>query len=152
MNSRNELGFSPRGTDVMAKYVPQNMEWFLAEMIQEIRVGNDDNLTVWVNTILIKASSLEEAYSKSNEHGLVYNSTYTNTDGEEVVTRFRGLRNLLLIYEPLEDGSEIMWEEYEDQTEQDIEELVTPKEQLGVFITHGPDVEDSETGELTNGY
>ena len=43
-----------------------------------------------------------------------------------------------------------MWEEYEDQTEQDIEDLVTPKERLGVFVTHGPDTDDTDNGEIAN--
>ena len=134
----------------MPKYIPKDMEWFLAEMIQELKVGDNEDSTIWVNTILIKASSLEEAYTKSLEHGKQYDGAYTNTDGEPVITKFRGLRNLLLIYEKLEDGSEIMWEEYEDQTEQDIAELVTPKEQLGVFVTHGPDADEINNGETSN--
>ncbi|HEY4008589.1 MAG TPA: DUF4288 domain-containing protein [Acidobacteriaceae bacterium] len=135
----------------MSKWTPKDMEWFLADMIQELRVAGEQDSTVWINTLLIRANSIEEAYEKALVQGKQYESTWTNTDGAQVTSRFRGLRNLLLIYEKLEDGSEIMWEEHEDLSEQEIEAMITPKEQLRAFETHGPDASEAQTGETTNG-
>jgi Domain of unknown function (DUF4288) len=135
----------------MSKWIPKDIEWFLADMIQELKLAGEEESTVWVNTILVRATSLEEAYQKSLDHGKVYEHTYTNTDGVLVTSRFRGLRNLLLIYEKLEDGSEIMWKEHEDLTEQAIQEMLTPKQELGVFVTHGPDTDtDAQKGGVNN--
>jgi hypothetical protein len=119
------------------KWIPKDMEWFLADIIQELKVADADDSTVWINTHLIKASSPEEAYEKALNHGKLYDNSWTNTDGELVVSRFRGLRDLLLIYEKLEDGAEIMWEEQEDVSEQDIQEMIKPRALLGAIEVHG---------------
>lgn len=119
-------------------WVPQEMEWFLAELIQEHTFGNGDGPLVWVNTVLIRANSLEEAYEKALTTGSKYNDKYKNTDGDLVTVRFRGLRDLLLIYEPLEDGAEIAYTEYDEITEEEIAAMVTPKEELGAFVKHSP--------------
>ena len=119
-------------------WVPKDMEWFLAELIQEFNFANGDAPLVWVNTVLIRASSLDEAYEKSLALGANYNESYKNTDDEVVTVRFRGLRDLLLIYEKLEDGAEILYSEYDEITEAEIAEMVTPKEQLGAYIKHSP--------------
>ncbi len=119
------------------KWIPKDMEWFLADVIQELKVGNSEESTVWINTHLISASSPEQAHEKALIHGKLYEDTWTNPDGEQVVSRFRGLRDLLLIYEKLEDGAEIMWEEQEDVKEADIQEMIKPKAQLGAIEKHG---------------
>jgi tetratricopeptide (TPR) repeat protein len=113
------------------------MEWFLAEHIQQFTFANGDNPLVWINTVLVKASSLEEAYEKAMHQGEPYNDTYLNSDQVEVTCNFRGLRDLYLIYEKLEDGAEIIWTEYDDLDEEQIAAMVTPKEKLAAFVTHG---------------
>jgi hypothetical protein len=128
----------------MPKWIPKDMEWFLAELIQELRPADAEESTVWVNTILIQAKSVEEAYEKSLDHGKLYETTYKNTDGVEVTERFRGLRDLLLIYERLEHGSEIMWADYGEIPEEEIRELITPKEKLGAFVLHAPEPEPTD--------
>lgn len=120
----------------MSKHVPAEMEWFLADAILVFTFANGDNPLTWINTHLIKATSPEEAYTKALAQGELSNNTYTNTDQIEVISTFRGLKNLLLIYEKLEDGAEIMWTEYDDLTEEQISALITPKEKLGAFVLH----------------
>ncbi len=129
----------------MAKWIPNDIEWFLAEVVQQFTFGNGDPPSVWVNTLLIKASSLEEGYEKAMVEGKRYDDDYLNSDGVEVKSRFRGLRDLLLIYETLEHGAEVLWQEFDDLTEEQIEGMITPKKELGAFITHGP--EDESTSE-----
>ena len=74
-------------------WVPKDMEWFIADLIQEFTFANGDGPLVWVNQILIRANSLEEAYENSLARGAVYNSSYLNSDGVQVTERFRGLRD-----------------------------------------------------------
>ena len=121
----------------MPRWVPKNIEWFLAQLMQEFTFANGDGPLLWVNTILVQATSLEEAYSKAMERGEGYNEKYTNTDQVEVTCKFRGLRDLYLIYEKLEDGAELIWTEYDDLDEAQIAAMVTEKDSLAAFLTHG---------------
>jgi predicted nucleotidyltransferase len=58
---------------------------------------------------------------------------YLNPEDKKVTSLFRGLKNLLLIYDKLEDGAELVYEEEFDVPEETIQEWVTPKERLVVF-------------------
>jgi hypothetical protein len=126
----------------MAKWIPRDMEWFLADLIQQFTFI-DGSRSIYVNTTLVKAASVEEAYEKALEFGKTYNYSFTNADQEEVKVSFRGLRNLYLIYDKLEDGAELIYEEYDEATEEEIAAMVTPKEKLVAFEAHCP--EPSET-------
>ena len=121
----------------MQKWIPEDMEWFLAELIQQFAYANEDKLDVWVNTILVRASSPEEAHEKSLKLGETYNEKYINSDGVAVTATFRGLRNLYLIYDKLEDGAEIIYEELEGISEDEISAMITPKKQLVAIQAHG---------------
>jgi hypothetical protein len=120
----------------MAKWIPKDMEWFLADLIQQFTFV-DGSHSIYVNTILVKATSIEQAYEKALGFGEVYNYSFTNTDEEEVEVSFRGLRDLYLIYDRLEDGAELIYEEYEEITEEEIAAMITPKEKLAAFEKHG---------------
>jgi hypothetical protein len=131
----------------MAKSTPREMEWFLAELIQQFTFLDGSHL-VWVNMILINANSVEQAYEKAMKLGEAYNYSFTNPDQEEVKMSFRGLRDLYLIYEKLEDGAELLYADYEEITEEEIAAMVTPKEKLAAFEMHGP--EQAQTVTPTN--
>jgi hypothetical protein len=124
----------------MRKWLPKEMEWFLAEPIQQFTLANGDGPSVWVNTVLVKANSIEQAYEKALKFGEAYNEKYVNSDGIEVTASFRGLRNLYLIYDQLEDGAELLYEEFDEISEEEIAEMVKPKEQLAVFRQHSGEV------------
>jgi hypothetical protein len=129
----------------MTRSVPKDMEWFLADLIQQFTFV-DGSHSIYVNTILVKANSVEEAYKKALGFGEGYNSlASTDEDGKEVKVSFRGLRDLLLIYEELEDGAELMYQEFEKITEEEIAAMVTPKEKLGAFENHGPGQSEAAT-------
>jgi hypothetical protein len=121
----------------MTGWVPKEMEWFLADLIQQFTFV-DGSHSIYVNTILVKATSVEQAYEKALEFGEVYNYSFTNTDQEEVKVSFRGLRDLYLVYDKLEDGGELIYEEFEEITEEEIAGMVTPKEKLVAFEAHAP--------------
>lgn len=111
----------------MPKYLPKDIEWFVAELIVEFTFENGDNPLVWVNTVLVNATSLEDGYKKALLLGAQHNDTYLNTDQIRVTVRFRGLRNLLLVYDKLEHGAELIWEEFEDLTPEQIEKMISPR-------------------------
>jgi hypothetical protein len=80
-------------------------------------LGNDDQegeFLVWENTVIVKAASFDEAYDKVAAVGSSDTAPYKGgPDGIPVQWVFEGITELLPIYEPLEDGAEIMWAEHE---------------------------------------
>jgi hypothetical protein len=131
-------------------YVPEDAKWYLAEIVEEIKVEGASTNVVHNDLVLIHASSPEEAYEKAIAKGEEANITYENTEGQAVTVTFRGLSELNVILDELEDGAEIAYEEMEDLSEEEIQEMLPPKEELGVFQV---DEADSSTPEsLTPNY
>jgi hypothetical protein len=123
-----------RQTHTDMAHVPDNAEWFLAEIVQEIRVAGSKRNIVHVNFVIIHAKSPDAAYVRAREMGKRGDTSYLNEKGKRVTIRFRGLCNLDVIYDPLEDGCEIMYTEKLGVTENGIRRLVRPKGQLEVFM------------------
>ena len=114
-------------------YIPEDAEWYLAEIVVEILVEDDPRNVIWINVVLIRANSPEEAYKKALERGKTEEQTYENPQGKSVVMTFKGLRDLLVIHDKLEDGAELSYSEQTGLTETQVNDLITPKHQLGVF-------------------
>jgi hypothetical protein len=94
---------------------------------------NDDperKFSVWENTVVVQAESLDKAYDKvaaiANEH----ERHYQNAHGEEVQWVFEGLSELLPIYDKLEDGCEVMWAPYTKKLKK-IRRRASTKTELG---------------------
>jgi hypothetical protein len=114
-------------------YIPKDAEWYLAEVIEEITVEDEPNNVVHFNWILVHAHSPEEAYSKALEHGRAGEVSYENPDGKLVRISFRGLHHLDVIHDKLEDGAEITYDERVGVPEEELQEYITPKDDLNVF-------------------
>lgn len=68
---------------------------------------------IWENTILVKASGIDEVYDKAVTFGLENTSPCKGGPaGVDVQWIFEGIVDLLPIYEELGDGSEVAWGEY----------------------------------------
>jgi hypothetical protein len=119
-------------------YVPADAKWFIAEIVEEITVEGDQRNIVHVNFNLIRADSPEEAYAKSLELGKQCDTEYENSAAKRVQIRFRGLRNLTVMYDELEHGAELMYEERIAVPGDELEKCVRGKEQLDVFIPWKP--------------
>jgi len=109
-------------------YVPKDAEWFLAEIVQEIRVAGCKRNIVHQNFVIIHARSPTAAYNRACELGKRGDRSYINENRKRVTFRFRGLRSLDVIYDPLEDGCEIMFIEKLGVTEKGIKKLVNDQE------------------------
>ena len=114
-------------------HVPKDAEWFVADLVEEIRVAGSKKNVVHINCVLVHATSPEEAYVEAMELGKQSNVSYENPDGRRVAIRFRGLRSLDVIHDPLEHGCEIMFSEKLGVTEKGIKKLVRRKRELEVF-------------------
>ena len=123
-------------------FIPKDARWYLADVVLEHQIEGESQNVVHVNTHLVEAGSPEEAYEKALALGRGSESEYENTDGRQVRVAFRGLRELNVIHEELEDGAELMYTEDVGVPEDKLREWVRPKEQLGVFApikgTSGP--------------
>lgn len=117
-------------------FIPEDAKWYLAETVQEFQVEDEDTSLVFINFVLIRGDSPEEAYERALVEGKSHEYADLNTDGKRVMSIFRGLHNLHVIHEELEHGSEILYEQQEDVTEAQIRQLVRSKEDLNVFLPH----------------
>lgn len=114
-------------------YVPKDAEWFLADLVQEIRVEGCKRNVVHINSVIIRAKSPEAAYVRAIAIGKSGAISYINPQGKRVSIRFRGLENLDVIHDPLGDECEIMFREKLGVSEKGIRKLLRAKRELEVF-------------------
>jgi hypothetical protein len=87
----------------------------------------------WENTIILKAPSRDAAYKKALKLASQNQSAFSNEkDRNTGQWKLMGLTDLLPLYEPLEDGAEILWSERKT-TFAALTRRVKKKNQLGVF-------------------
>jgi len=96
------------------KKIKNNGDWFLADIVERAEaVGKDKTnpnrrCLTWVNTVLVQAESLEEAYDKAMKIGRKnYSTRYKAASGRTVSWKTLGISSLMPIYEDIEDGAEI---------------------------------------------
>ena len=114
-------------------FIPNDAQWYLAELVLESSVQDDSRNVVHVNIHLVRADSQFEAYDKAVKLGRESEQEYINTDGLPVRIRFRGLRDLNVIHDSLEDGAELTFEKSVAVPQAKLESWLTPKDQLGIF-------------------
>ena len=135
-------------------YIPDDAQWYLAEIVVQITVEGDVRNVVHTNLVLVRADSPEEAYQKAIELGTANEASWENIDGKHVTFRFRGLRDLnVVLSSKLEHGVELSYNETIGMDEAAIQKWVTPKEELGLFSpidpSPGPDYRSSDIVEKT---
>ena len=108
--------------------------WYLSHELLYAETGKEaptECLTVWENLILIRANSPAEAYKKAMKHGKM-SEDKVRINGKPGKLRFLGLRDLVLIYDELEDGAELEWPETQF-TRVKMRKLLRSKERLHAF-------------------
>ncbi len=111
-------------------FVPSDVQWFIAEQVQELRVEGQDTSLVYINSILVKADTEESAFNHAVELSRHLNHEYENTNGAKVRSVFRGLSDLNPVHDKLEDGAELWFYSRDEQTEEQIAAMVQTKEKL----------------------
>lgn len=117
--------------------------WWIASYVERaVWNGNRDSensrCTAWENTIIFKAKNRTSAYKKAVELGSSNNSTFSDRSGEKTGRwKFEGLTSLLPIYEPLEDGAEILWRDYSGKSLKSVRAMVKKKRNLEAFDDSG---------------
>jgi Domain of unknown function (DUF4288) len=114
-------------------YIPPDAKWYLAEIVEELRIESEPENIVHTNLVLVRADSPEEAYQLALDLGREAEMTYTNPYGKSVRVYFRGLRDLNVIHGELEHGTELIYDRQTGMSETDLANWVSAKENLGVF-------------------
>lgn len=114
-------------------YIPPGEKWFVAEIVEEISVEDDPRNLVHLNLVLVQASSPDEAYERACQLGNCGETTYRNPDGKKVTVRFRGLAELVAVYDELEHGAELLYKTKTSVDESQIQKWITPREKLAAF-------------------
>jgi hypothetical protein len=129
-------------------FIPKNAKWYLADLVEEIRVEGERRNVVHTNCTLIRADSPDEAHTKAIALGKAGNTRYKNVNGKMVTIRFRGLRELNVIHDDLDHGAEISFNRDVAVSEKIIKSWIRPKRKLGVFApiepSKGPDYASAE--------
>jgi catechol 2,3-dioxygenase-like lactoylglutathione lyase family enzyme len=129
--------------------VPVNSNWYLCELVVQLDVEDDPRGVVHINTCLVEAASADEAYDKAMELGRDEEHEYANPKGRRVRTRFVGLRELVEVFEPLEDGAELTFQERVGISDLETRRLVARREELSVFKVGAPSTApDYSAGEI----
>lgn len=109
--------------------IPKDVDWFIAQIVVLISVS-DEGSVGHINYVLIKANSLDEAYRKARRVGELEESTHLNKRGNKVDVEFLGLKSLTPVYEDLEDGSEILYDEIPGTGRSEMRSLVRKRSEL----------------------
>jgi len=132
----------------MTAFIPRDAKWYLADIVEEVRVEGSRRNVVHTNRTLIRADSPEEAHEKAVALGKCGNTAYKNPKGKTVTIRFRGLKDLNVIHDELEHGAEISFSRAVSVSEKEIKSWIPPKRRLGVFAPvephGGPDYASAE--------
>ncbi len=87
--------------------------------------------TSWENTVLVKASSIEAAYTKIEKIGKLNSKPYKGgPQGIPVQWEYLGVTEVLPIYEDIEDGAEIAWAERAPRKLRKLREWITTKSKI----------------------
>ena len=100
----------------MPQKIKNRGDWYLVDIIERAEAEGTDKsnpnrrCTTWVNTMLIKANSIAQAYDKALEKGKNdYEMKYRSVTGFDLSWKVIGIADITLIDNDIEDGAEIAW-------------------------------------------
>lgn len=114
------------------------VDWYVASYLIRFTEINDPNnedpeemFISWENTIIVRATNLDEAYDKAVKIALETTEPYLGgPDATPVQWVFEGITELLPIYEELNDGAEIMWAKYRPRKLKNLQKQVRKRNEF----------------------
>ncbi len=107
---------------------------YLLRFIETAASSNEDpdaKFLSWENTVLIQASSIDEAYEKTTKIGRQGTKPYKGgPQGVDVQWIFEGVTEILPIHEEIEDGAEIMWCERTPRKLKNLRKMIRAKHEF----------------------
>jgi len=119
-------------------YIPPGAQWYLAQIVEVIEVEGARHFVVHINTHLVRAANPREAHRKAVVLGRRSRATYLNPEGRKVRSWFAGLKELVVVHEPLEDGAELLYTRRVVRSKKKAVAFARPKSHLGVFAPRRP--------------
>ena len=109
--------------------------WYLVSYLLRFVELNDDRkdddearFLSWENTVLVRASNLDEAHQKGLSVARENSKPYKGgSEGVPVQWKLVGVTDVLPIYEELGDGAEIMWTERAPRKLKNLKQMVRQK-------------------------
>ncbi|MDQ3111882.1 MAG: DUF4288 domain-containing protein [Bacteroidota bacterium] len=120
----------------MAQKIINKGNWFLVEIIEKPEPESSDKskglrrVTTYGNFHLINGSTPAKAYSKALKIGKESNYTFLNSHKTKMESKFLGIGDIVPVYDHIEDGAEIFWDDYGFISNNRAEKLVRTKEEL----------------------
>ena len=102
----------------MKEIIINKNNWFIAEIIEMYEPLNSDTskelrrITTYGNYHLIKAETPSQAFDKAVKIGKQSNYEFINSNNIKMKSEFVGIGDLVPITENIEDGAEILWNDY----------------------------------------
>ena len=119
--------------------------WYLADLVVEVRVEGAGKSVVHFDLHMIRAKDATEAYDKALRIGNGKSKQYLREDGNLISFIFRGLNDLVAVDEEFEDGARILFRSQPEMTEEEIQHVVTPRDYLRAVQVEGVHDDRSET-------
>jgi len=114
------------------------VDWYMgAYLLRFMELGDpkrndpERRFLSWENTVLVRASTFDEAFAKVEAIGKSNATRYRGgPEGVPVKWQYLGVTQLLPIYEEVGDGAEIAWAEHRGRTLKNLRRLVKKKQEL----------------------
>ena len=119
--------------------------WYLADLVVEVRVEGAGKSIVHFDLHMIRAKDATEAYDKALRIGHGKSKQYLREDGSLISFIFRGLNDLVAVDEEFGDGARILFRSQPEMTEEEIQHVVTPRDYLRAVQVAGIHEPGSET-------
>lgn len=111
-----------------------DLAWYICELIMEIAVEKEPGRVIHKNLFLINAPDSQRAYEKARRLGKKAEASYLNPQDHQVEHRFEGVSKLDILIDGLpQDGAELAFQEVVGVSDDELAELIPPKEMLWAF-------------------
>jgi hypothetical protein len=93
-------------------------DWFLVSVCEQLEIvgrnkcNPNRRCTTWVNTILVRARSISEAYDKAIAGSRIGTHRYKSVSGKTCYWKILGVWSLTPIYDNIADGEELFWDDH----------------------------------------
>lgn len=114
------------------------MNWYLADVVTEVKTEGEAASVVHFDLHLIRAESAAEAYEKALRIGGEKTRQYLRLDGKVLEFIFRGLNDLVAVDEDFTDGARLLFRTQPEMTDDEIRQVVTPREYLRAIQAEEP--------------
>ena len=116
--------------------------WWIAGLLE--RHQNSSRAEYWNNYRLIRAEHWRDAFQRALAHGR--SDSEVGSRAFSGGTEFLGVTDLVPIYEPFEDGAEMLWQEYDSPEDSSEGAPLDTYSEAEMAAIYEPTSQSNETG------